>query len=187
MLLNAEQILAAEDKTVKKVAVPEWGQGARVLVGTMGALARARLDDWIETLGRSPKPPAPPEAASDEGQAAIDEVVTCDDPDPATDNQQPATGGQQPADAPVRPGEKEYSSEENTAVMVRWCAECILDPKTRRRAFTDDQIEALGTKSPAALLRVYRAALDVNLATKPAAEAFEKNSEGTSGADSGGD
>ncbi len=181
MLLNAEQILAAEDKQVRKVLVPEWGQGAKVLVGSMGALDRARLDDWIDSLGRKPEPPE--EASDQDADSAAEELVTCDDAPTEPEPPGPAnSAGPQAEEHP-----KEYSSEENTAVMVRWCAACILDPKTRQRAFTPDQIEALGAKSPAALLRVYRAAVEVNLATKESAQAFEKNSAGTSGVDSGGD
>jgi hypothetical protein len=178
MLLNADQILAAEDKTVKKVAVPEWGEGAKVLVGTMGALARARMDDWIKTLGSSSA--AEPETAA--GQASeSEELITCDDADP---NPSEESAGEPKA---ATAAEREYTSEENTAVMVRWCGECILDPKTKRRAFTDDRVEALGQKSPAALLRIYKAAVEINLATAESAKAFEKNSERTSGGSSGGD
>ncbi|MEN6336635.1 MAG: hypothetical protein ABFE13_06195 [Phycisphaerales bacterium] len=234
MLLNAEQILAAEDKQVRKVPVPEWGQGAKVLVGSMGALDRARLDDWIDSLGRKPKPSGQSESQATD--SATEDIVTCDDAptenepaSPTDDAESQGTAAatvtaveefkhaspetwtrlstllsEQMTKHGIDPkvienvirglrglhateSEKEYSSEENTAVMVRWCAACILDPKTRQRAFTDEQIEALGSKSPAALLRVYRAAVEVNLATKQSADAFEKNSVGTSGVDSGGD
>ncbi len=181
-LLDAQQILAADDKHIRKVAVPEWGKDAKVLVGTMGALDRARLDDWINSLGKSPDPPSS-ETASGSEDAEPEDLVTCDSPPPA-DEPQSVESGQ---DSQAATAAKEYTSEDNTAVMVRWCALCILDPKTRKRAFTDDQVEALGAKSPAALLRVYQAALGVNLATKAAAEGFEKNSAGTGGGDSGGD
>lgn len=179
-LLSAEQILAVDDKNCRKVAVPEWGKDAKVLVGSMGALDRARMDDWLASLGQSPPPVEPP--AADEGQGDSEGLVTCDSPDPESDEPSGELGHEPPAAG----RERRYTSEDNTAVMVRWCALCILDPKTRRRAFTDDQIEALGAKSPAALIRVYQAALDVNLATKAAAEGFEKNSDGTGGGDSGG-
>ena len=160
MLLNAEQILAARDKKTKIVPAPELGEGAEVLVGSMGALARAEMDDWLQTLGHVPEPPEPAE----------DEVVTCDtEPPPEPE-----------------PGDREFSLTENTAVMVRWAAECILDPETHRPAFGAERVAELGQKHSGFLLRVYEAAIEVNLATEAAAEAFEKNSEGTAGKDSGG-
>ena len=71
--------------------------------------------------------------------------------------------------------------------MVRWCLYTILDPKTKRPAFTLEQLKDLGGKSLTALERVYQAALDVNKVTKKATEAFEKNLETTAGEDSGGE
>jgi hypothetical protein len=192
--LDAAAILAAMDQHTIEVDCPEWG--GPVLIGSMGALARARLDDWIETLGRNPKPPDS-DRSTDSPDSAGGEPIACDDASPPEDLQteegkprpmRSGASGQSAASPPTVPSaRREYSSEENTAVMVRWCSECILDPKTRRRAFPVDQIEALGEKSPTILLRIYRAALEINLATKAAAEEFEKNSEGTSGGGSGGD
>jgi hypothetical protein len=185
MLLNAEQILATADKKTQIVPVPEWGDGAEVLVGSMGALDRARMDDWIDTIGR-PKSPDPARPEAEKSPESTEPILTCDDVDPEPDADPKSPADAEGSETPP-PAEKTYSSEENTSVMIRWCALCILDPKTRKRAFTDEQIEALGTKSPAVLLRIYQACLDINLATRTAAEAFEKNSEGTSGVDSGGD
>lgn len=185
MLLNAEQILAAADKAVKIVPVPEWGDGAEVLVGSMGALDRARMDDWIDTIGR-PKDSDPAKPEAEESPESAEPILTCDDVDPEPDADPKSTADAEGSE-PSPPAEKTYSCEENTAVMIRWCALCILDPKTRVRAFTDGEVEALGAKSPAVLLRIYQACLDINLTSRQAAEAFEKNSEGTSGVDSGGD
>lgn len=190
MLLSASQILAVQDKKTQIVPVPEWGEGAEVLVGSMGALDRARMDDWIETLGSQVSPADPPSEA-EEAEDSSEEIVTCDDSDPQSASEEILTcdGAEPPAaegDAQTPPEKKTYSSEENTAVMVRWCALCILDPKSGVRAFTDEQVEALGTKNSAVLLRIYQACLDINLTTSKAAEAFEKNSEGTSGVGSGG-
>lgn len=164
-LLNAEQILAAEDRKFVKVPVPEWGAGAKVLVGTMGALTRARIEDWLLDLHR--RHSEPPSDDLDDGSP-----VTCDSEPPKD------------ADSEVsEPGS--YTHAQNTELMIRWCAACVLDPQTKRPAFTDEQVEALGDKSEAALLRVYKAAVELNLATAKAGADAEKNSERTGGGDSG--
>ncbi len=172
MLLNAEQILAAQDHKTKVVPVPEFGDGAEVLVGSMGALARAEMDDWIGTLGHKPE-------ALETVEADEEDLVTCDDAPPAD----PPTA-EDDEEEPETP--KEYSRGEIWRVMIRWCAESILDPVTLKPTFGAAKVAELGGKSREALQRIYEAALEVNLATQPAAEAFEKNCDGTPDASSGG-
>lgn len=157
MLLNAQGILGARDRTTRTVPVPEWGDDAEVLIGSMGALDRAALQDFVSSLGKksAAEPPA-------------DETASCD--------------SQPPDEAP-----REYSMTENVEVMVRWCALSILDPQTQQRAFTDADIKALGAKSMSPLQRIYEAALDLDLETKKARDAAEKNSVRTTGGSSGGD
>lgn len=202
MLLTAQQILAAQDKKTTTVPVPEWGEGAEVLVGSMGALARAQMDDYFKTMGQSPEP--------DED----DEMVTCDAPAEVESREvSPGARAQQlegllrellSLDAPsaddwlalqkhitsvldgTAPPPKVYSSTENSQIIVRWCAECILDPKTYRPAFSLEQVAELGGKHPAALERIYNAALELTLSTNKARDEFEKNSERTPADSSGG-
>lgn len=190
MLLNAAAILAASDRNTVIVDVPEWGDPgtpqsdpaspdvAQVLVGTMGALAAARLQDWL--LGQ-------PQAASPATEAGepddSDEVVTCDSP-----GGEPEPVGQ--AGPPEPDGDEEperrYTRTQQTELMLRYVAESILDPDTRRPAFTAEQIEALGTRSKVPLLRIYHAALELNGDTKASSEELEKNSGGTTAGGSGG-
>ena len=165
MLLNAQQILAANDRKTRTVPVPEWGEGAEVLVGSMGALARARMQDWTETLGQVP----------DEPEESKDETLSCDSPPPDSEAEKPADAG------------KVYSMTENVKVMVRWCAASILDPETLKPALTEEQVDTLGSKSTVALRRIYDAALALNLETPESSESFEKNSGGTPGDSSGSD
>jgi hypothetical protein len=169
MLLNAQQILAASDRKTQTVPVPEWGADAEVLIGSMGALDKAELQDWVETLGRPKLSDSEPEA---------EELQSCDSPKP--DEVKPT---EEDESVPTR----EYSMKENVDVMVRWCALSILDPNTKQRAFTDDQVKALGSKSMAPLQRIYAAAVELNGESQQAHEAIEKNSGGTPGGSSGSD
>ena len=161
MLLDKGKILAARDKRTETVAVPEWGDGAQVLIGSMGALAYARMMDWIETLGTAP-------TAEPDSEA----VVSCDDTPPEADAEEP---------------DREYSAGDDMAVVVRWCAESILDPETYHPAFTATDLDALGDKDPRPLLRIWKSAMQLNRETLESSEAFEKNSDGTAGGGSGGD
>jgi len=168
MLLNAQQILAAKDRKTQTVPVPEWGEGAEVLIGSMGALDKAELQDWVETLGK-PKP--------SDYEPEAEELQSCDSPNP--DEAKPT----EEDDAIPK---REYSMKENVDVMVRWVALSILDPQTHERAFTDDQVKALGAKSMAPLQRIYMAAIELNGESQESHEAIEKNSGGTPGGASGG-
>jgi hypothetical protein len=168
MLLNAAAIIAAKDKRTITVAVPEWGDGGEVLVGSMSALDRARLGDWL--LGQQPLPPPESEPQSEEPM-----VVTCGSPSPA---------GESLADeadpAPVR-----YSKEQDLEFLLRYVAGSILDPETYAPAFTVAEIERLGAKDRAPLDRIYAAALALNADTPAAAADVEKNSGGTAASGSG--
>lgn len=156
MLLNASQILAASDRKTCEVDVPEWGAGATVLVGSMGALGHARLQDWLDDHGSVPEEETPT-------------TESCDSPE-----------------VEEKSAPKVYSKAEDMEVVLTWCIECILDPVSLKPAFTRDQMEALGEKNPAPLFRIYAKALELSLATPEAAETLEKNSERTAGAGSGG-
>lgn len=163
MLLNAQQILATGDKKTREVDVPEWGKDAKVLVGSMGALAHARLQDWLDSHGNTP--------AIAEKEPADEEVISCDSPQPPDDVEASA--------APA--AEKVYTNVENAEVVLTWCVECILDPQTQKPAFSRYQLEELGWKDMAPLFRIYEAALDLSRASVESADAFEKNSPGTAG------
>lgn len=156
MPLTREQILAASDVETEEVHVPEWASGGDdvVVIAALGALPRARLQDWVNTLGTSTAPAT--------AEPADDDLVTCDSP--------PA-----PAEEAETPPEKTYTLVENFKVMVRWCVESIVDPETRAALFSLEDIEALGRKSPVALRRLYDAALALNLETEDAVEDAEKN------------
>jgi len=156
MLLNAQQILLSPDHRTREVPVPEWGPEAKVLIGEIGALARARIRDWWQTQGRVPEP-------------AEDEILTTDS-SPGPDEDLP----------------RQYTDLEQTELMLRWLLETILDPQTQQPAFSRDQLDALGAKSPAALNRIYAAVLDLNLQTQAAVEGAEKNSDPAAGTGSGG-
>jgi len=159
-MLNGKQILAARDRKTVEVKVPEWATDGDdvVLVGTMGALDYAALQDWIDSMGTTAEP-------------AENEVISCDTP--------VGDGSGDP--------ERTYTNSETFELMVRWCLYSILDPETGRPAFSLDQLAELGNKSPTALERVYQAALDLNKVSKKATEDFEKNSGRTAGDDSGGE
>lgn len=57
---------------------------------------------------------------------------------------------------------------------ARLCARCICD-ETGKRLFTDEDIEALGAKSAAALDRVYEVAAKLNKVSKEDLEELAKN------------
>lgn len=164
-MLSPKQILAARDKKTVEVHVPEWSSDGDdvVLVGTMGALDYAELQDYIDGMGTPVEKEIPD-----------DEVLSCDSPEPGPKDED-------------KPPKQTYSNSETFELMVRWCLYSILDPKTRKAAFTIKQVRELGAKNFQALERVYQAALDLNRATKDSAEAFEKNSKRTDAKDSGGE
>jgi hypothetical protein len=156
MPLSAKEILAVQDVKTVEVQVPEWGTDATVLVGTMSALRRAEMFAWIDTLGTEVE-------SSDE-----DVPYTCDSP---SDDSAPT---------------KQYSKADDMRVLLRWCAECILDPKTKKPAFTSEQVEQIGgLHDERPLLRIYNAAVTLNAGTQEEREALEKNSGGTCDGDSG--
>ena len=60
---------------------------------------------------------------------------------------------------------------------ARFCALCIVDEQGGR-LFTDDEVVTLGTKSAAALQRVFNAAQTLNALSNKDVEELAKNSEG---------
>lgn len=62
-------------------------------------------------------------------------------------------------------------------MRAKLCAHCIVDGVTGDRLFGDDEIASLGTKSAAALDRVFKAAQRINGMGAEAVEQAEKNSE----------
>lgn len=185
MLLNAQQILAAGDRKTVEVEVPEWGAGAKVLVGSIGAMAQAEIRDWLRSL-RVPAVAAP-EA----------ELVTCDDAAPAASGRPLScdSAPAEPQDAAEAVEEEEAAPEdtgpqlsqvESLELALRWCVGCILDPVTQRPAFTLAEMDRLAEKCQPAIWRIYDRALELSLASRQASEAFEKNSGRTSGPGSGG-
>lgn len=161
-MLSPKQILAAPDKKTIEVHIPEWATNGddTILIGTMGALDYAELQDWIDGMG-----------TVEEIEIADDAVVSCDSPELEAKDDEP---------------KRIFSNRETFELMVRWCLYSILDPKTHQPAFTIEQVRELGAKSFTALEKVYRAVLDLNRITKESAEAFEKNSRKTGANDSGG-
>ncbi len=200
MLLTSAQILAAPDKQTVTVPVPEWGPGAEVLVGSMGALVSAEMKDWFRTIGHVPGGDEEAEVTCDAPDAEMSEgarivlleqmihtlLVALEDQDLSD---QDRAGLREQAQA-VLDGDAEpprvYTDTESMEAMVRYCAASILEPETKQTAFTMDQVRALGNKDQAALQRIYDAALGLNRATRQAARAFEKNSERTPSGSSGG-
>lgn len=204
MLLNAAQILAQRGARTVTVDVPEWGEGAQVLVGVIGGLAKARIIDWLDGIGRAPEPPEPAE----------DDTFSCDSPPPEQNAGRCDPGRvdrlelllhqfiegvraeETPADLEetilaaeavletTAPG-KVYTRAEEYGFTLRWCAEAILDPETKQPAFTLEQLEELGALDPAPLLRISAAAQELNLTDRASMRALEKNSVGTTAVASG--
>lgn len=181
MLLTAAQILAARDKKTVEVAVPEWGEGASVLVGIMGALEYAEFQDWLRHCGRPPEAPA----EADESADKPIRVFTTDSPGGEPEPLDAEAAGPEEADDDESPA-RQYSFRDHAELMIRWALYCVLDPETQERAFTLDQLEALGAKSPAALQRICAVAMELHYGTESAVADFEKNSDGTPDGDSGG-
>lgn len=163
-MLTPAQIAAAPDIEMRDVHVPEWASANGddvVLIGTMGALDRARLQDWMDGIGHVPAAPEPDET----------ELLSCDTP--ADD--EPETASE----------ERQYTHAESTELMVRWCAACIVDGEGNRPFNSPAGIAELGRCREAGLYRLYQAALDLHLETPAATEAEKKSSKETPAAASG--
>lgn len=203
MLLTAQQILAVRTAKTRTVDVPEWGEGAQVLVGVMGGLARMEFLDWLEGLGSNVAPPAP------EGES----FESCDSPPPEEPGAAEALAPERlrqleetlhhvivvaraehtpeeleqvlAAAEGVLSAEKVYTKAEEYRMALRWCAECILDPPTKQRAFTLAQLEALGGLDSGPIYRIADAAQAMNGATADSRADLEKNSARTPAGSSG--
>lgn len=167
MFLSGAQILAARDRKTVTVPCPEWG--GDVLIGSMGALDRARITDWFEGM------PEPVQAEKEDGGDKLDTVITCDSPGGKPEPLDDGPDGHPEQTEQGRP-ERKYSKTQHTELMLRCVAASILNPETYEPAFSLDQIEDLGRKDPKVLNRIYDAALALNLDTKESAEQAEKNS-----------
>src|SRR6185436_13449688 len=72
-------------------------------------------------------------------------------------------------------------------IRAKLCALSIVDPTDpalSKRAFSDEQVMALGAKSSGALSRVYDVAADLSGISAKDTEELAKNSEGAASADS---
>jgi len=158
MLLSGEQILKAKDKKTVQVSVPEWGEGAEVLVGSMGALDRAKLAEFFNERGTKIE------------QETVEEkprIVTTTSP-----TEKGETLGEEEPEAETR----RYTMTDHTEFKLMYLAASILDPKTYQTAFTVEQIKELGRKDAKPLNRLFDAAAELNLESVEALEGAEKNS-----------
>jgi hypothetical protein len=186
--LSADQILAARDRRTAKVKCPEWG--GVVLIGEMGALANARLVEWWQARRRSRI--AERDRDAEEIEPESEEPVSCDSPQPAGEAEVPSCDDRDPG-ADTEASEVETPDDDMSMMTVadqvewrvRYVAASILDPQSRMPAFDAGQVEALGAKSPAAIQRVYLAALSLNTGGDASREELEKNSPATGPDDSG--
>lgn len=172
MLLNAGQILSARDKRTIEVDVPEWGKDAKVLIGTLGALARARIAEYFFNNEQL--------RSQTEKEKREDEIITTDSPDP-DDGQ---IDEEDIAEPEIR---VKVGPVTNLKFKLEYLKYSILDPETYLPAFTAEQLEQLGEKDKDVIERLYEAAVDLNLETKEAIEDAEKNSGKTTGEGSGSD
>jgi hypothetical protein len=163
-LLNAEGISSARDRETVTVDVPEWE--GEILIGTMGALDAAQLQDWLEPLFK-PK----------EDEENDDTLVTCDSPEGKPENLE--EGGEE---QPSRP----LTHSEHTEFMLRYLAATILDPQTYQPAFSRDEIEKLGQKNGKVLRRLHDAAVALHETIDEQVEGAAKNSVATPTGSSGG-
>lgn len=181
MFLTAQKILEAQDRRTKNIPCPEWG--GDVLIGTMGALDRARIADWIDSLATKQEP----QSQEDEKE----KVLTCDSPGGKPEQLDDDAADDDAADDENHENQKKddliLTKEQHTELMLRYLTASILDPETQRLAFNSQQIEDLGQKDPGPLWRLYDAALELNADTKLQKKELEKNFEGTAAEDSGGD
>ena len=181
--LNREAILAARPADTVEVPVPEWGEGACVVLATMGPLEYAELIDWMDTLGRPARKTAAPEP--DDDGPAVPEDFTCDAP-ALPDAEPAAEPDDEAADDEAEP-ERTFSISEIWRIKLRWIVLTAVDPDTYERIFTVQDVEQLGRKNVDALNRLAEAARKLHHDTKEAAEDFAKNSERTPSDASGGD
>jgi len=174
MLLDAKAILAAGNDQMKTVKVPEWG--GEVLIGIMGALDAARLNDWLDSL------PKRDEGKEDEKDGKI-RILTTDSPGGEPEIMEDEDEEQDSGDE--IPEAKKYTRTQQTELMLRYLTACILDPSTYQPAFTIEKIEELGRKDGRVLGRIYREILDLHGMTEKSAEEIEKNSAATPSGGSG--
>ena len=169
MFLNAQKILDAQDRKTKIVYCPEWD--GDVLIGTMGAMDRAKIADYIlsmEALKNGKK------------QKDDSEVLTCDSPEGKSESIEEKE--QNDTETRVK-----FTREQHTNLMLSYLAVTILDPETKKPVFNPEQIGLLGQKNPKPLSRLYEAALKLNAETEEEMEEIEKNSVKTAAENSGGD
>ena len=152
MLLSGEDILKAKDKKTVKVPVPEWGEGAEVLVGSMGALDRVKLAEFFD------------ERSTKEDSETVEEqprIVTTTSPtekgEVLGDGSEEDTGDEQVEEM------RRFTLTDHAEFKLRYLAASILDPKTYQTAFTVEQIEELVRKDPKPLNRLFDVASDLNL------------------------
>jgi hypothetical protein len=169
MLLNGKEILSVKDKKTIEVDVPEWGEDAKVLIGSLGALARARIANYFFNDERL-------RTAVEDDE---DGIVTTDSPDPDEQDYE--------QDEVKEINERKISPVTNMNFVLEYLSYSILDPQTFKPAFTKEQIEELGEKNKDVLYRLYYAAVDLNLETQKALKEAEKNLPKTTGKGSGGD
>jgi len=157
MLLSGEDILKAKDKKTVQVPVPEWGEGAEVLVGSMGALDRAKLAEFFNERGTK---------IEHETVEEKPRIVTTTSP----------TEKGETLDEEPEAETRRYTMTDHTEFKLMYLAASILDPKTYQTAFTVEQIEELGRKDPKPLNRLFDAAAELNLESVESLEGAEKNS-----------
>jgi len=68
--------------------------------------------------------------------------------------------------------------EDGLHLAARLLARCARDPETRERVFGDDDAGALTRKNPKVLMRLFRAAAALNVATEKEVESEAGKSEG---------
>ena len=161
MLLSGEQILKAKDKKTVQVSVPEWGEGAEVLVGSMGALDRVRLAEAFNNIG-----------TKEESETVEEKPRIVTTTSPTEKGEVLGETGEEPEAGKLKINATDYAE-----FKLRYLAASILDPKTYQTAFTVEQIEELGRKDPKPLNRLFDAAAELNLESVEALEGAEKNSD----------
>lgn len=172
MLLNRKQIEEALPPITREVPVPEFGEGATVLIGTVGPLEYGRLQDLF---GKLAKPQQRHEPEDDDGK-----LYTCDTPpDERPDGEDEADDAE---DVTLSPGA-------SLKLLVEWAAASIVDPTTFKPMFTPAQIDETfrGPQGRTVLVRIVDAAQELNLQTKESREELEKNSDTTASDVSGGE
>ena len=176
-MLTREQMMTALPPTTREVSVPEMGEGATVLIGTIGPHTYGRLMDLFEEVAK-PKT-KPQRATTDEEDGAI---YTCDTPPEERPDaeQEPESEGERTLT---------LSIGDDMRLSVEWAAAVIVDPETLEPMFSTDDVERVfrGCEGRRALTRIVQAGQELNLQTKDSREELEKNSETTANDASGGD